>query len=186
MYNDLNEIKIGVSKRKAYLQISVAIGLFGITTWFLTDRVITLSSAFDRTFLIICCTLLMLTFGLIMITGFRTILYSETGVILNQKGIKINIGPNRGQFIKWDDINSFKIFNPESGPVFLLIFIKNPNELISKTFGLKRFLIKMNNASHGTPVSLTSNWLEYSFEDLYELINDYKNKVDQHHADSSL
>jgi hypothetical protein len=37
---------------------------------------------------------------------------------------------------------------------------------------LRRFLLKMNNVSHKTPVSLTSTWLEFSFEELFTTIDD--------------
>ncbi len=180
MYKDKDTIKIGISKTKAILQIIIVIGLLGVTTWFLTDKVLLLPPAFNKTFLLICCSLLILTFGLRTISGIRKIINLETGVIINKNGIKINIGPNSGQLIKWGEIKGFKIHNPVRGPLFFLIFIKNPDELISRTFGFKRFLIKMNNVSHGTPVSLTSNWLECDFEELIELINDkYKKYVAQ-------
>ena len=180
MHKDKDDIKIGISKTKAILQIIIVIGLLGVTIWFLTDKVILLPPAFNKTFLLVCCSLLILTFGLGTISGFRKIINLDTGLIINKNGIKINIGPNSGQLIKWDEIKGFKIHNPIRGPLFLLIFIKNPEELISRTFGLKRFLIKMNNVSHGTPVSLTSNWLEYDFEELIDLINDeYKKYIAQ-------
>jgi len=172
MQRDKGDIKIGISKNKAILQIIIVLGLLGLTIWFLTDTVILLPPTFNKTFLLVCCSLLILVFGLATISGIRKIINIGTGLIINNGGIKINIGPNSGQLIKWDEIKGFKIHNPMRGPLFLLIFIKNPDKLISKTFGLKRFLIKMNNVSHGTPVSLTSNWLEYDFEELIDLIND--------------
>lgn len=170
MIND--EIKIGIGRSKAISQIVIVIGLLGLTIWFLTTKVIYMPPAFNKTFLLVCCSFLILVFGLATISGVRKIINIKTGLIINQNGIKINIGPNSGQLIEWDEIKGFKIHNPIRGPLFLLIFIKNPDKFISKTLGLKRFLIKMNNVSHGTPVSLTSNWLEYDFEDLIDLINE--------------
>ncbi len=181
MQKDKNDIKIGISKTKAILQIIIVIGLLGVTTWFLTDKVISLPPDFNKTFLIVCCSLLIFTFGLGTISGLRKIFNLDAGLIINKNGIKINIGPNSGQVIKWDQIKSFKTHNPIKGPLCLLIFIKNPGELISSTFGFKRFLIKMNNASHGTPVSITTNFLECDFKELNSLIKgEYKKYVTKH------
>ncbi len=172
MKKNIDEIKIGIGRFKAISQILIGIGLLGLTIWFLTIKVIYMPSDFNKTFLLVCCSILILVFGLATISGFRNLVNIKTGLIINQNGIKINIGPNRGQFINWDEIKGFKIHNPIRGPKFLLIFIKNPDHLISKTYGFKRFLIKMNNVSHGTPVNLTSNWLECDFEELIDLVND--------------
>ncbi len=172
MKKNIDEIKIGIGRFKAISQIFIVIGLLGLTIWFLTTKVIYMTSASNKTFLLVCCSILILVFGLATISGIRNLINIKTGLIINQNGIKINIGPNSGQLINWDEIKGFKIHNPIRGPIFLLIFIKNPDDLISKTYGFKRFFIKMNNVSHGTPVSLTSNWLEYDFEELIDLIND--------------
>jgi hypothetical protein len=171
MNKDKDEIRIGISKSKAFLQMFIVIGLLGLTTWFLTMKVMLMPPTFNKTFLLICCSSFILVFSLSTISGIRNVFNIGTGLVINTNGIKVNIGPNSGQVIQWNEINGFKIHNPTRGPLFLLIFIKNPGKLISKTYGLKRFLIKMNNVSHGTPVSLTSNWLEYDFEELIDLIN---------------
>jgi hypothetical protein len=171
MKENNGEIKIEISKTKAILQTTIVIGLLGVTLWFLT-KVILLNSASNKTFLLICCSLLIITFGLSCISGIRKLINYKQGIVINNKGIEINIGPNSGQFINWNEITELKIHNPVRGPMFLLIFIQNPDMLLSKTTGLKRFLLKINNVSHKTPVSLTSNWLECDFETLEELMTD--------------
>ncbi len=181
MKENNDEIKIEISKTKAIIQITIVIGLLGVTLWFLT-KVIMLNPAFNKTFLLICCSFLIITFGLSCISGIRKLINYRQGIVINNIGIEINIGPNSGQFINWTEITGLKIHNPVRGPMFLLIFIKNPDMLLSKTFGLKRFLLKMNNVSHKTPVSLTSTWLECDFETLEELMTDRLKKYGAQHA----
>jgi hypothetical protein len=171
MTENNDEIKIEISKTKAILQTSIVIGLLIVTLWFLT-KIMMLNPAFNRSFLFICCSFLIFTFVLFSISGIRRIINYRQGIVINNKGIKIDFGPNSGQFINWNEIIGLKIYNPVRGPMFLLIFIKNPDLLLSKSFGLKKFLLKMNNVSHKTPVSLNSNWLNCDFETLEKLIKD--------------
>ncbi len=161
---DKDEIVFKISKIKAVSLTLIAVGLLIVLIWFLV-RVLALPLAFNRTFLLICCSSLIGTFILASISGIRKLFDSKQRVVINNEGIKIDTGPNKGQLISWDEITGFKIRKD-----FLLIFIKNPNKLFDEAYGLQKFSLKMNNISHKTPVSLTATWLDCSFETLVKTI----------------
>ncbi|MGD9929415.1 MAG: STM3941 family protein [Mangrovibacterium sp.] len=168
---DNGEIRIKVSKTKVLVQTSITTGLLTVCLWTMY-KVVLLSDGFNRTYLIVGISTLIISFGLGCISSLNKLVDSNQGLILNDTGIQINIGPNRGQFVPWNQIRGLKIYSQIRGGAFLLIFVKNPDQFMTKSNRLRRFLLKMNNVSHKTPVSLTSNWLDCSIEELFATIND--------------
>jgi hypothetical protein len=167
----MDEIVFRINKLKSISLTLVAIGLFVVLIWFFID-VITLPSAFNRTFLLICCSFLIVSMLGSSIIGVKNLLNSKQGIIIDKGGIKINIGQNKGLFISWGEITELKTRSTYGGPMFLLIFIENPDRVLSEIHGLRKFLLKMNNISHKTPVSLTSTWINCSFEVLVESVTE--------------
>ena len=177
METDKEEIIIKVSKKKTFLLTLMTLVFLFVLGWFLF-KVLMLPDAFNKSFLTVCISLLIIAFGIGFISGLLKLIDSEQGLIINNKGIQINTGPNRGHFVQWNEITELKTHNRTQGPIFLLIFVKNPEDVINELKGLKRFLIKMNNVSHKTPLSLTATWLECSFYELLSIIEDkYKKNV---------
>ena len=168
---DKGEIRIKVSKTKAIIMTLIAVGLLSICLWAML-KVVVLPDDFNRTFLIIGISTLTIASGQACISALKKLVDRNQGLILNDTGIQINIGPNRGQFVQWNQITGLKIHNQVRGGRFLLIFVKNPDHFLTKISRLRRFLLKMNIVSHKTPLSLTSTWLECSLEKLYRTIND--------------
>lgn len=181
MSTDKNEIVIGISKIKSFIMTFIAFGLFSVAIWAIT-KILTMPYGFDKIFLMTGISLLTIVFGLAGISGIKKLLINQHGLRINDNGIDINIGPNKGQFIKWTEITDLKTHNQVQGPLSILIFVKNPNDITDNLYGLKRFLIKMNTVSHKTPVSLTSNWLDCSFEELLEILIEKLKKNGAQHA----
>ena len=181
MKTESDVIRVGVSKKKGLILTIFAFGFLIVLVWAFFFKIVTLPNAFNRTFLMICFSLLIIASGFACFSGFANLTDKTQGLIISNNGLKINFGPNRGDFIQWDEITGLKIYNAIRGPMFLLIFIKNPEDILTKRRGLKRFLLKMNNISHKTPVSLTSDWLDCSFDELVTIIEDkYKRYGAQH------
>ncbi len=166
-----DEIRVNVSKIKAFTWTLVALGFLSVLVWAIL-KVMALPSGFNKTFLITGLTLLIITSGFACFSGIIKLIDNKSGLTIGKNGIQINIGPNRGQFINWGEITELKIHNQVRGPMFLLIFIKNPDDFLAKLSGFRRFLLKMNKVTHKTPVSLTSTWLNCNFEELVTLIED--------------
>jgi hypothetical protein len=175
-----NEIRINISKSKAFIWTLIAFGLLTVLVWSFL-KVWILPSGFNKIFLLTGITLLTITSGFACFSGLTKLIDLRPGLIIDNKGIQINIGPNRGQIINWTEITGLKRYNQIRGSLFLLIFIKNPNDYLSRLSRFRRLLLKINKTSHKTPVSLTSNWLDCSFEELETLIEDkYKKNSAQH------
>jgi hypothetical protein len=174
------DVIIEISKIKAFILTLISFGFFSVLIWAFF-KVEILPSGVNKTFLMIGTTFLIITSGLACLSGLAKLIDNKPGLLINNNGIQINIGPNRGHFIKWNEITRLKIHSQIRGPKFLLIFIENPIDFMTKSSGLKKFLLKMNNVSHKTPVSLTSNWLDCSFENLVAMIEDkYKKNGTTH------
>ena len=156
-----------INKPKAVTLTLIIIGLLILVIWFFM-KVVALPSAFNRTFLLICCSLLIIVFTGCGITAIKNLIDSRRGIVINSEGIKIDTGPNKGHFISWGEITGLEVY--VRGNIFLLIFIENPNRLFDETHGLQKILLKMNNISHKTPVSLTATWLDCNFETLAESV----------------
>ncbi|QQS51090.1 MAG: hypothetical protein IPM71_16265 [Bacteroidota bacterium] len=178
---DKDEIVIGISKIKSFIMTFIAFGLLSIAVFAIT-KILKMPTGFDRTFLLAGISILTTVFGLSIISGIRKLLLNNQGLIINDKGININVGPNRGQFIEWDEIRGIKFHNQVRGNMFLLIFIENPTRILREAKGLNRFLLKMNNLSHKTPVSITSNWLTSNLTEIMEIITEKMNKNGAQHA----
>jgi hypothetical protein len=176
---DKGEIRIKVSKIKGFALTAITTGLLAVCFWAMF-KVLELPNEFNKTFLVVGISTLIIAFGLGCISSLNKLVDSNQGLILNDTGIHINIGPNRGQFVPWDQIKGLKIHNQIQGGTFLLIFVKNPDHFLIKSSWLSRFFLKMNNVSHKTPLSLTSNWLDCSLEELFTTIED-KIKNDRLH-----
>jgi len=175
MKDNKDEIVIEISKIKSFVMTFIAFGLFSVAVWAMT-KILQMPTGFDKTFLLTGISLLITVFGLSIISGIRKLHFNNQGLIINDKGININVGPNRGQFIEWDEIKGIKFHNPIQGNMYLLIFVENPKKFLRETKGLNRFLLKINNLSHKTPVSITSIWLNSNLIDIMEIIKEKMNK----------
>jgi len=171
MLSSKNNIEIGISKRKGIVMTIVASIIFSIGIWALIE-IQSMDSELDRIFLMILLTLIVLSFGFFGFLGIYRIIKNEVGLLIDDIGIKINVGPNKGHFVNWNEITELKTHNQLQGPIFLLIFVKKPDKFIQNSTGIKRLQLKMNNKSHKTPLSIATNWLECSFEELLEIMEE--------------
>jgi len=96
---------------------------------------------------------------------------NKVGLSVDEDGIYDNTNASSVGLIKWTDITEIKTEQVASTK-FLLIYIKNPNDYISKIKGYKRKLLEMSNRMYGTPLSISNNSLKYDFNDLESLINE--------------
>lgn len=96
---------------------------------------------------------------------------NQIGLSVDDHGIYDNTNASSIGLIKWTDITKIKTEQVASTK-FLLIYIKNPNDYITKIKGFKRKLLEANNRMYGTPLSISSISLKYDFNDLERLINE--------------
>lgn len=124
------------------------------------------------------------TIGVVGFLFFCTVLFTlckkfifdkKTGIIIDEEGILDNSSYVAVGLIKWSDIKSIRKSNVSSTE-FLLIDINNPDEYINRKKGLKKILLKMNYKSYGTPISISSNFVECDFHKLETVIKELLSK----------
>ncbi|WP_343681325.1 STM3941 family protein [Chryseobacterium arthrosphaerae] len=109
-------------------------------------------------------------FGFALLTMIRKrLLDKNMGIIINGEGIIDNSSFVGVGLIKWEDIVSIEKSNVLSTN-FLLINVKNPETYINLSTGIKSKLLKGNDKSYGTPISISSNFVNCSFSQLEEVI----------------
>lgn len=175
MREDKDEIVIGTNKSKSFIMTIIAFIFFAMALWAATE-ISVMPNGFDKIFLMTGVLFLIIVFGLAIISGISKMLVNNRGLLINDNGININIGPNQGQFIEWNEIKEMKLHSQSHEDMFLLVFIENPKRILKEAKGLNRFLLKMNNISHKTPVSITSTWLNSDLIEIMEIINERMNK----------
>ena len=112
-----------------------------------------------------------LFFGSTGIYGIKKMFDKAIGLTIDENGITDNSNASSVGLIEWKDIVEIRTEQVMSTK-FLLIFITNPDFYIDKVKGIKKKLLLGNYKMYGTPISITSNTLKFSFDDLEKLIID--------------
>lgn len=170
---DNDEIVIRLSKAKSIYRIVFSAIVFAGALWTIIAAFDL--SGFDRVYLIVLPSLLLLTFGSGLIISIQRIISNKPGILINEQGIIDYFGVTNGILINWSDIIKIIKRNTFQNR-FILIFVKNPDEYLDNSNRLNKFFMKMNRISHKTPLSLTTNWLKCDFDELYSIIDRKINK----------
>jgi|SRR5690554_5010817 len=123
-----------------------------------------------------------LFFGYAVITMIKKIFVDKSlGIVINEDGITDNSSYTGVGLIKWKDIKAIRK-NEVASTKFLLINLTNPEEYITKNKSkIKQKLLTMNYRSYGTPITISSNFIDCDFSVLEETIRDsytkYKNDL---------
>lgn len=172
--NDLimnNKIEIELSKKKIFLLfiagiIFVILGFLGamnpqdfVSPIFRSPEIIRIFGIAAICF-----------FGVCIIFMFRKLFDNKLGLIIDENGITDNTNATSMGLIEWNDITMVEKKQVMSTK-FLILHTNNPEKYVqrAKNFISKR-AIEMNIKTYGSPISITSNSLKMSFEDLENLI----------------
>lgn len=97
---------------------------------------------------------------------------SKPGLIIDESGITDNSNSANIGLIEWSDVKGFErkeIFSTK----ILLVLIKNPNKYIARAKNtLAKKSMEANNKRYGSPISIVSNSLKISFDDLERLVKE--------------
>lgn len=118
-----------------------------------------------------------LFFGYAVITMIKKIFVDKSlGIIINEDGITDNSSYTGVGLIKWRDIKAIRK-NEVASTKFLLIDLKNSEEYITKNKSkIKQKLLTMNYRSYGTPITISSNFIDCDFNVLEEVITNSLSK----------
>jgi hypothetical protein len=117
-------------------------------------------------------------FGAALIYGISKLFDNKPGLIIDENGISDNSNASSVGLINWSDIVEIKAEQVMSTK-FLLIYVKNSEEYITKTkSALKRKLLQANMNKYGTPISIIYNTLSWDFAKVEKLIRKTKSQWD--------
>ena len=110
-----------------------------------------------------------LFFGTVSVYGFKKLFDKTSGLTIDENGITDNTNASSVGLIDWNDITEIQTKQVMSTK-FLLIYVSNPDKYLDRARGFKRKLMMSSMKMSGTPLSVSSNTLQYDFDDLVKLI----------------
>lgn len=166
----MTEIKIPLSKTKILLLLlgSTAFVIAGISFIIAPETFIS-SICRSTQFIRLAGIASVLFFGAAAIYGARKFFDKSIGLTIDDNGINDNTNASSAGLINWTDIREIKTHQVMSTK-FLLIFIDNPEKYLERASRFKRQLMRANMKMYGTPLSITSNTLKYSYNELEKII----------------
>lgn len=110
-------------------------------------------------------------FGAIAIFGSKKMFDRTPGVIINDKGITDNSSGVSVGLITWNDITGISTTVVVTTK-YLLLHVSNPEEYLAKANKTKARIMKANMKMVGTPLSISTNTLACTFDELEKIITD--------------
>jgi hypothetical protein len=110
-------------------------------------------------------------FGLAGLYIFYKLFDTKPGLIIDDEGIYDNSSAAAGHMIRWERIKGLRIEQVASTK-FILIDIEEPEQFMDGVTGMRKKLMWSTYKMYGTPVSIASAALRFSFDELFTLLND--------------
>lgn len=164
-------IEIPLNKSKIVLMLVGSIALVGVGLWFVISPPTIRNSYWgDPTKLAIVGYASIVFFGFLAFIFLRKLPDQKPGLIIDETGLTDNSGGLSAGTIPWADIEDISVLEIHKNKM-IMIYVKDPQEYINRQSNvIKRKLMHMNNNSYGTPISITTNGLKTSFDDLFGLL----------------
>ena len=173
-------IEIELSKKKIFLMLVGAFAFVAIGLWFVISP-LTISNSYwgNPTKIAIAGYASIVFFGLCAFVLIKKLPDNKPGLIIDQTGLTDNSsGVSAGQIL-WSDIENISVIEIHSQKLIMLQ-VKNPQDYIDKqTSNFKRKMMQLNYKMYGTPLSITSNGLKISFDELLSTLTDKLNAARQ-------
>lgn len=166
----MSRIEIPLSKTKIILLVisSIAFIIFGVLFILNPDKFI--SPIFRNPQILRLIGLgAILFFSVTGLFGCRKLFDKKIGLIVDEYGITDNTNASSVGLIEWADITGIETAEVMSTK-FLLIYTLNPDKYLDSVKGFKRKLMQGNMKMYGTPLAITSNTVNYNFNELERLI----------------
>ena len=175
-----HRIEIALSKKKIFLMLLGALAFVAIGLWFVISPP-TISNSFwgNPTKIAIAGYASIIFFGLCAFVLIKKLPDNKPGLIIDQTGLTDNSsGVSAGQ-IFWSDIENISVIEIHRQKLIMLQ-VTNPQDYIDKqTSSFKRKMMQLNYKMYGTPLSITSNGLKVSFDELLSTLTDKFNAARQ-------
>lgn len=160
-----------LSKSKIYLLLAGSVIFVAFGFYLLFAPELNASSFFGKAiFMRPVGVISLLFFGYIGIGLVKKLRDDSPGLVVNAEGIIDNSSSVAAGLVVWKDVEAITTVNVMSQK-FVMVIVKNPEEYINKQQGvIKKKAMGMNYASYGSPISLSANALDTSFEELYHVV----------------
>ena len=173
-------IEIALSKKKIFFMLIGALAFVAIGLWFVISPP-TISNSYwgNPTKIAIAGYASIVFFGLCAFVLIKKLPDNKPGLIIDQTGLTDNSsGVSAGQIL-WTDIENISVIEIHSQKLIMLQ-VTNPQDYIDKqTSSFKRKMMQLNYKMYGTPLSITSNGLKISFDELLSTLTDKLNATRQ-------
>ena len=173
-------IEIALSKKKIFFMLIGALAFVAIGLWFVISPP-TISNSYwgNPTKIAIAGYASIVFFGLCAFVLIKKLPDNKPGLIIDQTGLTDNSsGVSAGQIL-WTDIENISVIEIHSQKLIMLQ-VTNPQDYIDKqTSSFKRKMMQLNYKMYGTPLSITSNGLTISFDELLSTLTDKLNAARQ-------
>lgn len=173
MTSPKQRIEIPLSKKKLTLMLLGALTFVAIGLWFVIAPP-TISNSYwgNPTKIAIAGYASVLVFGLCAFVLIRKLPDNKPGLIIDDVGFTDNSsGASAGQIL-WSDIEDISVIEIHRQKI-IMVQVINPQDYIGKqTSGFKRKMMQTNYKMYGTPLSITSNGLKISFDELLATLVD--------------
>ena len=164
-------IEIPLSKSKIVLMTLGALTFVAFGLWFVIAPP-TIENSFwgNPTKVVIAGYASIVFFGLCAFFLIRKLPDNKPGLIIDDIGLIDNSSGLSAGHILWSDIENISVIEIHRQKLIMLQ-VKNPQNYIDRqTSVIKRKGMELNNKMYGTPLSLTSNGLKTSFDDLMKIL----------------
>lgn len=163
-----SRIEITRNKTKVILFscLSLVLGVASFVMWFKADTINHYPVLYVK-FLSVLGVLLFLGAGLF---GVKKVFDSSTALLITPIGIENNSNIIKFNLVEWKDIERFESYSIK-GTKLILIYVSNPDVYIAKSNGVAKIFMRMNHWYHKTPLSISPNVLNCTFDDLLETLN---------------
>lgn len=166
-------MEIPLSKSKLILMLSGALAFVAIGLWFvIAPPTIDNSYWGSPVKIAIAGYASIIFFGLCAFYLIRKLPDTKPGLIVDNEGLTDNSSGLSAGHILWSDIVNISVVEIHKQKLIML-HVKNPQDYIDRQTSLfKRKSMELNYKMYGTPLSITSNGLQTSFENLLTVLTD--------------
>jgi hypothetical protein len=174
-----DETVVPLSKTKLVLLIIGSIGFVALGFWiFQTDSAwIEAQRRFNNPMLVHGIGIVaMVFFGLGVVVGIRKLFDPKPGLVLSSAGMLITSGSTG--LIPWDDVEGFTTHEIHRQKM-LVVKLVDPEKYVRAGGALRQALRRTNMNMMGSPIALSSNTLEISYDELVALCGRYLEKYEK-------
>lgn len=170
--SNLSTIEIPLGKQKITLLLIGSVIFTALCAWMAIAAADTRGNLSINSFILQTLGVLgFLFFGACTIYAYQKMIDDRPGLIIDRNGITDNSSAIAVGLVEWKDIRGIRVKKTGTNR-FIMIDLDDPEKYISRASGLPRLAMQANLKFYGSPLAISSNTLNYDFEDLVEVLQE--------------